>query len=76
MEEQTNWRAIPFKDSYKIIYSDESIEISIIAETPKCIEETQQKILKGLNAINGLPSQTHKNQPISLPPLLIKEERS
>ena len=73
MKEQTNWRAIPFKDSYKIIYSDESIEISIIAETPKCIEETQQKILSGLNAINGLPAQTHKYQPISLPPLLPKE---
>ena len=76
MEEQTNWRAIPFKDSYKIIYSDESIEISIIAETPKDIEETQQKILNGLTAINGLSAQTHKNQPISLPPLLTKEERS
>ena len=76
MEEQTNWRAIPFKDSYKIIYSDESIEISIIAETPKCIEETQQKILKGLNAINGLSSQTHTTQLVSLPPLLPKEERS
>ena len=76
MEEQTNWRAIPFKDSYKIIYSDESIEISIIAETPKDIEDTQQKILKGLNAINGLSAQTHKNQLISLPPLLTKEERS
>ena len=76
MEEQTNWRAIPFKDSYKIIYSDESIEISIIAETPKDIEETQQKILKGLNAINGLSSQTHKNKPISLPPLLTEEEIS
>ena len=76
MEEQTNWRAIPFKDSYKIIYSDESIEISIIAKTPKDIEETQQKILKGLNAINGLSAQTHKSQLISLPPLLPKEERS
>ena len=76
MEEQTNWRAIPFKDSYKIIYSDESIEISIIAETPKDIEETQQKILKGLNAINGLSAQTHKYQLISLPPLLPKEERN
>ena len=76
MEEQTNWRAIPFKDSYKIIYSDESIEISIIAETPKDIEETQQKILKGLNAINGLSPQIHKNQLISLPPLLTKEERN
>ena len=76
MEEQTNWRAIPFKDSYKLIYSDEFIEISIIAKTPKDIEETQQKILKGLNAINGLSSQTHKYQLISLPPLLPKEERS
>ena len=76
MKEQTNWRAIPFKDSYKIIYSDESIEISIIAETPKDIEDTQQKILKGLNAINGLSSQTNKYQPISLPTLLPKEERS
>ena len=76
MEEQTNWRAIPFKDSYKIIYSDEFIEISIIAKTPKDIEETQQKILKGLNAINGLSSQTHKYQLISLPPLLPKEERN
>ena len=75
MEEQTNWRAIPFKDSYKITYSDESIEISIIAETPKDIEDTQQKILKGLNAINSSSSQTNKYQPISLPPLLTKEER-
>lgn len=76
MEEQTNWRAIPFNGSYKIIYSDESVEISIIAETPKDIEETQQKILKGLNAINGLSTQTNKYQLISLPPLLPKEERS
>ena len=76
MEEQTNWRAIPFKDSYKIIYSDESIEISIIAETPKDIEETQQKILKALNSINSLSAQNNKCQPISLPPLLPKEERS
>ena len=75
MKEQTNWRAIPFKDGYKIIYSDESIEISIIAETSKDIEETQQKILKGLNAINGLSSQNKEYQPISLPPLLLKEER-
>ena len=76
MEEQTNWHAIPFKDSYKIIYSDESIEISIIAETPKDIEETQQKILNGLTAINSSSSQANKYQPISLPPLLTKEERS
>ena len=76
MEDQTNWRAVPFKDSYKIIYNDELIEISIIAETPNDIEETQQKILKGLNAINGLSSQTHKYQLISLPPLLPKEERN
>ena len=76
MEEQTNWRAIPFKDGYKIIYGDELVEISIIAVTPNDIEETQQKILKGLNAINGLSAQTHKNQLISLPPLLPKEERS
>ena len=76
MEEQKNWRAIPFKDGYKLIYSDELIEISIIAATPNDIEETQQKILKGLNAINGLSSQTHKNQQISLPPLLTKDERS
>ena len=76
MEEQTNWRAIPFKDSYKIIYSDESIEISIIAETPNDIEEAQQKIINGLNAINGLSAQNNKYQPISLPLLLAKKERS
>ena len=76
MEEQTNWRAIPFKDSYKIIYSDESIEISIIAETPKDIEETQQKILKGLHAMNVMHAQANENQSISLPPLLPKEGKS
>ena len=76
MEDQTNWRAIPFKDSYKIIYNDELIEISIVAETPNDIEETQQKILKGLNAINGLSAQTHTTQLVSLPPLLPHEERS
>ena len=76
MEDQTNWRAIPFKDSYKITYNDGSIEISIIAETPNDIEETQQKILKGLNAINGLSAQTHATQLVSLPPLLPKEESS
>ena len=76
MGEQTNWRAIPFKNGYKITYKDQFIEISIIAETPNDIEETQQKILSGLNAINGLPAQTHKYQPISLPPLLLKEDRS
>ena len=72
MEEQTNWRAIPFKDSYKIIYSDESIEISIIAETPNDIEEAQQKILKGLHAMNAIHAQANENQSISLPPLLSK----
>ena len=76
MEEQTHWRAIPFKDGYKIIYNDELIEISIIAETPSDIEEAQQKILNGLNAINGLSAQTNNYQPISLPPLLPKGERS
>ena len=75
MEEQTNWRAIPFKDGYKIIYNDEFIEISIIADTPNDIEKTQQKILNGLSAINGLSAQTNKYQPISLPPLLPREER-
>ena len=75
MEKQTNWRAIPFKDGYKIIYNDESVEISIIAETPKDIEETQQKILNGLNAINGLSAQNNKYQLISLPPLFPKEAR-
>ena len=74
MEEQKNWRAIPFKDGYKIIYSDDLVEISIIAVTPNDIEETQQKILKGLNAINSSSSQTNKYQPISLPPLLPKED--
>ena len=75
MEEETNWRAIPCKDGYKIIYNDESIEISIIAETAKDIETTQQKILKALNAINDLSSQANKYQKITLPPLLPKEER-
>ena len=74
MEEQTNWRAIPFKDGYKIIYNDEFIEISIVAKNPKDIEKTQQKIRKGLLAINDLSSQTNKYQLISLPSLLPKEE--
>ena len=75
MGEQTNWRAIPFKNGYKITYNDQFVEISIIAETPNDIEETQQKILNGLNSIKGLSAQTNKSQPISLPPLLLKEDR-
>ena len=76
MEEQTNWRAIPFNDGYKIIYKDEFIEISIVTENPKDIEKTQQKILMGLHAINGLHVQANENQSISLPPLLPKEGKS
>ena len=76
MEEQTNWRAIPFNDGYKIIYNDDCIEISIVTENPKDIEKTQQKILMGLHAINGIHAQANENQSISLPPLLPKEGKS
>ena len=76
MEEQTNWRVIPFNDGYKIIYNDEFIEISIVTENPKDIEKTQQKILKGLHAMNVVHAQANENQSISLPPLLPKEGNS
>ena len=76
MEEQITWRAIPFNDGYKIIYNDEFIEISIVIENPKDIDKTQQKILMGLHAINGIHAQANENQPISLPPLLPKEGKS
>ena len=72
MEEQTNWRAIPFNDGYKIIYNDEFIEISIVTENPKDIEKTQQRILKGLHAMNVMNAHANENQSISLPPLLPK----
>ena len=76
MEKQTNWRAIPFNDGYKIIYNDEFIEISIVTENPKDIEKTQQRILKGLHAMNVMYAQANENQSISLPPLLPKEGKS
>ena len=63
MEEQTSWRAIPFNDGYKIIYNDEFIEISIVIENPKDIEKTQQKILMGLHAINGIHAQANELPP-------------
>ena len=75
MEEQTNWRAIPFNNGYKILYNDEFIEISVVTENPKDIQKTQQKILKGLNAINSSSSQLDTYQLVSLPPLLPKKER-
>ena len=74
MEEQTSWRAIPFNDGYKIIYNDEFIEISIVIVNPKDIEKTQQKILKGLDAMNDLSAKANKYQSISLPSLLHKDD--
>ncbi len=35
MTEQANWRATPFNEGYKIIYNDETIEISVITDNLK-----------------------------------------
>jgi hypothetical protein len=76
MSEQAHWRATPFKEGYKIIYNDETIEISVFTDSPKNIEAVQQQILKGLNAINGTSTQTNEYQFVSLPPLLSKKEKN